>query len=143
MAKAEETQRCVEVRIGAAFQTENQTCPVFDGLGTGWCRGAQVQKRALRAKGADCSWEPRVLERGCSCFIFVSTACFCLLCRNERRFSLFSAKEWYSENIIKLMISQIKYQILGVKLCLKNFFNSLQPLVSLKSVNKFPTSWLF
>lgn len=55
-----------------------------------------------------------------------------------------SAKEWYSENnIIKLMISQIKYQILGVKLCLKNFFNSSQPFDLLKSVSKFPTSWLF
>lgn len=53
MAKAEETQSCVEVRTGAAFQTENQTCPVFGGLDTGWCRGAQVQKRALQAKGAD------------------------------------------------------------------------------------------
>ena len=71
MAQAEETQSCVEVRIGAAFQTENQTCPVFGGLGTGWCRGAQVQKRALRAKGADCSWELRALERGCLCFISV------------------------------------------------------------------------
>lgn len=46
MAKAEETQKCVEVRIGAAFQTENQTCPVF----VGWAQAGAEEPKSRRGR---------------------------------------------------------------------------------------------
>ena len=78
VAKAEETQRCIEVRTRAIFQTENHMRPAFGGLGPGWCNGAWVQKRAPWAKCADLGTAIRVPERDCLHFTFVCPACFCV-----------------------------------------------------------------